>query len=163
MKMVKRSMKIQLLLSLILLLHCNVICAESQDSTHASPVFLPVDLGRYSSLIDPQTINMQAEYDSITTILQNKYPWLDEEPPAFDFDHYMLVGDESWADGSASFSYQVLKDTLAQSIEVHIIEHYGGGRGMNVFNHWLLIPKIPEGYSVKFIHTEGEPRHKYEN
>ena len=156
-------MKIQLLLSLIILLHCNVLCAESQDSTHASPVFFPVDLGRYSSLIDPQAINTQAEYDSITTILQNKYPWLDEEPPAFDFDHYMLVGDESWADGSASFSYQVLKDTLAQSIEVHIVEHYGGGRGMNVFRHWFLLPKLYEKSCIEFIHKEGKPKHHYED
>ena len=96
------------------------------------------------------------------TYIKERHTWIDTKPREVNFNEFSMVCNSSWADGSANFSYQVLKDTLAQSIEVHIVEHYGGGRGMNVFNHWLLIPKIPECYSVKFIHTEGDTKYNYE-
>ena len=152
---------IVLILSIIILSSCR--CANNPDSTKTRLFCLPVPMGQYRTLIDSFIITSQAEYDSAISYIKGKHTWIDTEPRKVNFDDFSLVCDNSWADGSANFSYQILKDTLAQSIEVHIIEHYGGGRGMNVFNHWLLIPKIPEGYSVKFIHTEGEPRHRYED
>jgi len=139
------------------------IFAEPTDSTFTDIEFLPIDLGHYGHLIDSTIIRSQAEYDSLTSMLREKHFWLKEEPPEIDFEYFTLIGDESFADGSATFSYQVLKDTLDQFINVHVVEHYGGGRGMNVFDHWLLIPKVPDDYSVKFIHSEGELKHNYED
>ncbi len=150
-----------LILSLIILSSC--LSAENPDSTKTLLFCLPVPMGQYRTLVDSFIITSQAEYDSAISYIKGKHTWIDSEPRKVNFDDFSLVCDISWADGSANFSYQVLKDTLAKSIEVHIIEHYGGGRGMNVFNHWLLIPPIPEDYSVKFIHSEGEPRRKYED
>ncbi len=150
---------ISLILSIIIL--SSYLYAENPDSTKTLLFCLPVPMRQYRTLVDSFVITSQTEYDSVISYIKEKHTWIDTKPREVNFDDFSLVCDISWADGSANFSYQVLKDTLAQSIEVHIVEHYGGGRGMNVFNHWLLIPKIPEGYSVKIIHTEGEPRHKY--
>lgn len=152
-----------ILISFFLFVCISSICAESSDSTCASVGFFPVDLGRYETLIDVKVIDSQNMYDSLTTILREKHSWLKEEPPEIDFEHFMLVGDESWADGSASFSYEVQGDTTAQIVIITIIEHYGGGRGMNVFEHWFLIDKMPEEYSVEFRYEEGEPKNRYED
>lgn len=150
-----------LILSLIILSSC--LCAENSDSTKTLLFCLPIPMGQYGTLVDSSVITTQTEYDSVISYIKEKHSWIDTKPREVNFDEFSLVCNSSMVDGSANFSYQVLKDTLAKSIEVHIVEHYGGGRGMNVFNHWLLIPPIPEDYSVKFIHSEGEPRHKYED
>lgn len=153
------------LIALFLLLVClgSCLCAENPDSTKTILFCLPVPMGQYRTLVDSFIITSQTEYDSVISYIKEKHSWIDTKPREVNFDEFSLVCNISWADGSATFSYQVLKDTLSKSIEVHIVEHYGGGRGMNVFNHWLLIPPIPEDYSVKFIHSEGEPRRKYED
>ncbi|OPX27890.1 MAG: hypothetical protein B1H05_00160 [Candidatus Cloacimonas sp. 4484_140] len=150
-------------LILLIIIIGSYLSAENPDSTKTLLFCLPVPMGQYKTLVDSSVITTQTEYDSVISAMKEKHKWINTEPRHVNFDEFSLVYNSSWADGSAIFSYQVLKDTLAQSIEVHIIGHYGGGRGMDLFNHWLLIPKIPEGYSVKFIHTEGEPRHRYED
>ena len=150
-----------LILSTIILSSC--LSAENPDSTKILLFCLPIPMGQYRTLDYSSVITTQTEYDSVISVMKEKHKWINTEPRQVNFDEFSLVYNGGMADGSATFSYQVLKDTLAHSIEVHIIVHYGGGRGMNFFNHWLLIPKIPEDYSVKFIHSKGDPRHKYEN
>ena len=150
-------------LILLIIIISSCLCAENPDSTKTRLFCLPIPMGQYRTLVDSSVITTQTEYDSVISVMKEKHKWINDEPRHVNFDDFSLVCDVSGADGSATFSYQVLKDTLAQSIEVHIVEHYGGGRGMNVFNHWVLIPKIPEDYFVKFIHSEGDPRHRYED
>ncbi len=157
-------MKIRfIIISFVFFIICCPLYAELLDSTFTSVGFFPVDLGRYESLIDVQVIRSQAEYDSITAELKEKHSWLEEDPPQIDFEYFILAGDESWADCVASFSYEVQRDTTAQSVIITIIEHYGGGRGMNVYDHWFLIKKMPEEYSIEFRHEEGEPKYHYED
>ena len=147
----------------IIFIFSNLISAEQTDSTFTSIEYLSIYLGRYSNLINPAIIRSQAEYDSLTTELKEKYSWLEEDPPEIDFEHFTLVGDESCADCVASFSDAVQRDTTAHSVIITIIEHYGGGRGMNVFDHWFLIKKMPEDFPIEFRHEEGEPKYHYED
>ena len=151
---------IALILSIIIL--SSYLYAENPDSTKTLLFCLSVPMGQYKTFVDCSVITSQTEYDSVMSYIKERHTWIDTKPREVNFNEFSLVCNSSWADGSAIFSYQVLKDTLTQIIDVHIIEHYGGGRGMNVYNHWLLIPQIPEGYAVKFIHFEGDPRHNYE-
>ncbi len=147
----------------IIFIFANLLSAEPIDSALTNIGFLPIDLGRYSHLIPSAIIRSKAQYDSLTVVLKEKHSWLEEDPPQIDFEHFMLVGDKSWADGVASFSYDVQKDTLAQNVIITIIEHYGGGRGMNIFYHWFLIQKMPEDFSIEFRHEEGEPKYHYDD
>ena len=149
-----------LILSTIVLSSC--ISAENPDSTKILLFCLPVPMGQYKTLVHSSVITTKTEYDSVISVMKEKHKWINTEPRHVNFDEFSLVYNSSGADGSATFSYQVLKDTLDHHLNVHVIEHYGGRRGMNVYNHWLLIPQIPEGYAVKFIHFEGDPRHNYE-
>lgn len=156
-------MKILYVLCLLFLLVLPFLIADESDSTYTGIGIFPINLGRYESLIEPQTIRTLSQYDSIINGLQEKYTWLEEEPPAIDFDDFVLAGDESWADCVASFSYDVKIDTLSKNYIITIIEHYGGGRGMNVFRHWFLIPAPYQKYSIEFIHKEGKPKYHYDD
>ncbi len=154
-------MKKIFLFFVFLLLFYLSIYAESED-THSMKVgFLPIDLGEYEGLVDSIIITTQKEYDSLIAVLQKQHTWLDEDPLEIDFGTFDLVCDESWADCVASFSYKVLKDTLSKQINITITEHYGGGRGMSDFHHWFLIQKIPQDYTIHFIHKEGKPKYPY--
>ncbi|MBN2017997.1 MAG: hypothetical protein JW794_07720 [Candidatus Cloacimonetes bacterium] len=156
-------MRVFYTLCLFLLLISPYVNADKSDSTYTRTGIFSVNLGRYDSLIEPKIIDTQSQYDSIITALQEKYTWLEETPPVIDFNRFVLTGDESWADCVASFSYDVEIDTLSNTYIITIIEHYGGGCGMNVFRHWFLIPKLPQEYSIEFIHKEGKPKYHYED
>jgi len=72
--------------------------------------------------------------------------------PEIDFNHYDLLTKKTSGSGcGASYSREVIKDDNNKTINYNIQVTYNGMcEKLIISRNWVLVPKIPDGYTVNF-------------
>lgn len=125
----------------------NDLCQLKQDETYGSieeVLDLDCAVGEPNNLV----IRSEEAFQS----LFNTTP-CNGELPTIDFSQYSILGQFGGATGCERFysrSVQVKENTQEYIFTVTVSE-CGGCEPFEMRWHWVLVPVIPEGYSVSFV------------
>lgn len=122
-----------------------------QDYWNANyPSVLRSITNRYPGLTDQQYA------DSVRRILYSVLPFRGTEKcshPGFDFSRYTLLGQDSHGGGCSQPTYatSILRDDQNGTVTftVNILQHGNCAMGFSR-NTWVLVPKVPPGYTIRF-------------
>lgn len=144
-------------LSLLLLSGCH----KKDDAVDLCELQQDINLGAIAGVLDIRCPYAEGE----TFIIQDRETYeniagacAEEELPAIDFGRYHLLGVTTGASGCDRFYLRTvtvnhLKKTYRYEVKV---EECGLCEPWVVRTHWVLVPPVPEGYSVRFRTSRRE-------
>ena len=134
----------------------NYEVVEYQDLSQADDPNGLFCLGLYNSDFSGKefVINTQEEYSALQYDIPDGF-CKDFVPPQIDFTQKTLLGRSAGGSGcTIEFKKEVLKDAENKKIifSIKVIEQGSCEVGRMSMN-WVLIPKVPQDYAVKFLVT----------
>ena len=109
----------------------------------------PIPMTCRSQSNDSQVITDDAEFKKLLAKVDREY-CSDARNLKIDFQKYSLIAVQIDADCRANVSLRVTKNAETKSYNVTVSEKYGGCRGTDLHNRWVLVEKLPAGYTVQF-------------
>lgn len=159
----KSNRLVEFLLVVSLLVVCGAFSANAQPRKTADerevPIIKQIGLRNRSSLSFKCRLagNEVIDEEKFKKIIADK-ACLSGEPLKVDFGKQTLIGYGVGGDCFVTATARVFRSESAKKYKVRIRNIWGGCRAAGSFQGWLVIEKIPAGYTVEFTETRADWR-----